>query len=276
MLKISKETNLCISIAERPSNFGTTIFNAAFAAANLDFIYKACRLDPSGNNLKDAIGGIKALGIKGCGVSMPFKVEAIKYMDILDESALRVGAINTILNNNGTLKGFNTDYYGAREILGSIPNVADKRVFVLGSGGVALAICAALRSLGVKETTICNRTEKKANLIAQKWGYDTCAWTQRNEMGGEVLINATSIGMSPQHLDMPVTRLCINNFDMVVDVVINPINTLLLQTGLDLGKTIIAGHEMTILQAAKQYEIYTNTPAPLDIMTKNMQKLLNS
>ncbi len=272
MLRINKETQLCISIAERPSNFGTTVFNAAFAAAGIDFIYKACKLDPS--NLKGAIAGIRALGIRGCGVSMPFKVMAIEYMDDLDQSAVEVGALNTILNEDGRLKGFNTDYYGAGEALRSVKDVRNKTVLVLGSGGVAMAICAALKSLGVDKVTIANRTAEKASAVAEKWQYPVLEWEQRKRTKGDILINATSMGMNPHPEEIPVDEESIKNFGTVMDVVISPVNTRLLQAAKAYGKVTVPGSIMCLYQAVKQYEIYTGLPAPVEVMSKSMRELL--
>ena len=103
---ISKDTQMCISLSARPSNIGTRFHNYLYAELGLDYIYKACTT----TDLAAAIGGIRALGIRGCGVSMPFKEESIRHVDTMDASASAIGSVNTIVNTAGHLAAYNTDY----------------------------------------------------------------------------------------------------------------------------------------------------------------------
>ena len=105
---ISKDTILCISIAERPGSLGATIFNNAFEKLSLDYIYKPLLV--KAKDLEIAVLAIRALCIRGCGVSMPHKIEVIQYLDKVDMTAKKIGAVNTIVNNDGTLTGYNTDF----------------------------------------------------------------------------------------------------------------------------------------------------------------------
>lgn len=274
MPKISKETSVCISISERPSNFGTTLFNEAFSADDLDFIYKAFGVEPNEVSLRDAIRGIRALGIRGCGVSMPFKIMSMKYMDSLDQSAKDVGALNTISNENGELKGYNTDYYGAREALGSIEDISGKSVLVLGSGGVTLAIVAALKSLGVDNVVIANRTATKAVEIANKWEYGYTPWFRRNEIIADILINATNIGMAPNTDELPIDQSALEGFGIIMDVVVSPAKTKMIQISEEMNKKTIPGYVMSLHQAVAQYKIYTGREAPREVMFEAMSNLL--
>ncbi len=105
-MTINKDTQVCISFAKRPGNFGATVFNAAFEALNLNFIYKPFQLDEG--KLEEAVKAIRVFGIRGCGVSMPHKVNVLRYLDELDPAAEKIGAVNTIVNTDGVLKGYNT------------------------------------------------------------------------------------------------------------------------------------------------------------------------
>ena len=109
---------LCISIAQKPGMFGTIIHNAGFKALKLNFMYKAFAI----NDLEGAINGVRALGIKGCSVSMPYKEKVIPYLDSLHPLAERTRAVNTIVNTDGHLTGYNTDILGVEECLKKFKN----------------------------------------------------------------------------------------------------------------------------------------------------------
>ena len=129
---INKDTQICISISSNPSNFGTTFHNLGYKTQGLNFLYKAVQV----SDLSGAMAGVRALNITGCSVSMPFKQTVLKYIDTLDPSALHVQAVNTILQNNGKLTGYNTDYTGVLSILQILGLSRDKKVIVAGIGGV--------------------------------------------------------------------------------------------------------------------------------------------
>ena len=112
-LRINKDTKLCMSLASRPGNFGTRLHNFLYTAMGLNYLYKSFTTA----DLKSAIGGIRALAIRGCAISMPFKEEVMQYLDHIDPSAERISAVNTIVNDDGILTGFNTDYTAIKKIV---------------------------------------------------------------------------------------------------------------------------------------------------------------
>lgn len=269
---ISKDTSLYISIAERPSNFGTTLFNAAFGHEGIDAVYKACAVEPG--NLRGVIAGIRALGIRGCGVSMPFKKEVLKYLDTIDPRAKKIGAVNTIVNNQGRLTGYNTDYYGALSVLRTIPLVKKFRVVMLGSGGVACAISAALSRLGVKNVTVVTKDKEEGLKLLRQWNFSLRRpWTYRNSLKGDLLINATPIGMAPHDEGLPVETRVIPTYQVVMDVVTTPLQTRLIRYARRQGCVVIPGYTMSLAQAAKQFELYTGTGAPLAVMERTIRKI---
>ena len=268
-MPISKDTQLCISVAQHPSNFGTTLFNAAFQKLGLDFVYKAMRVRPG--DLRAAIEGIRALGIRGCGVSMPFKGEAAGYMDNLDSLARKIGAVNTIVNTAGRLKGYNTDCWGAWQVLKRVKGLRSKRIVMLGAGGVAQAIACALVKLGASDVTVVNREQTSGKSLARKWGFSGyLAWRERDGVDGDVLINATPVGMAPHSQRCPVGEDVVGRFSVVMDVVINPSGTRLIKLARRRGRRVIPGHEMSLWQAARQFELYMGRRAPVKVMREQI------
>lgn len=268
-MTITKETKLCISIAARPGDFGTTIFNAAFDALSLDYIYKPFKVEVA--DLPAAIEAIKVFSIRGCGVSMPHKVSALKYLDRLDSVAEKIGAINTIVNDGGILTGYNTDYYGAKSAIKENYEVKGKKVLLIGAGGAARAIILALKELGAGEIHLANREAAAGQRVAQEFELCYCPFENINDFKGNLLINATPVGMTPETNVMIVRPASLANFEAVMDVVIYPSETLLLKTARAAGKTIIYGFRMSLFQAVYQFELYTGCPAPIEVMAENMK-----
>jgi len=265
---------MCISVAGRPSNFGTTIHNTAFEAAGLNFVYKAFGV----TDIAGAIAGVRALGIRGCSVSMPFKESVIAYLDEVDQAAGMIGAVNTVVNTDGILTGYNTDVYGAQKALEleCIEGLVSKKVMLLGAGGAAKAILHALRNLEVEDVVIVNRTYQKADMLAQKTGYRAAPWNERSRINAGVLVNATPIGMHPDVEQCPVDERTIARSSVVMDVIVSPMESLLVRTAKRMGKTIIPGYKMSLFQAAMQFQLYTGVEPPLDVMEAAMVNLLRN
>ena len=138
-LQLNKDTQLCMSLAARPGNFGTRFHNFLYQELGLNFIYKAfTTLD-----LAAALGEIRALGIRGCAISMPFKEACIEYLNDLDPSAKGIMSVNTIVNTDGYLKAYNTDYTAVSELVGSSGIPAETDFALRGSGGMAKAVACA-------------------------------------------------------------------------------------------------------------------------------------
>ena len=165
-LHINKDTQLCMSLAARPGNFGTRFHNFLYRELGLNFIYKAFTT----RDLGSAISGIRALGIRGCAISMPFKEASIEYLDELDASAKGIRSVNTIVNTDGYLKGYNTDYTAVSKLLHSseVPPGAD--FILLGSGGMAKAVVCALKDAGFANGLIVARNEVTGPALAQQYG----------------------------------------------------------------------------------------------------------
>ena len=263
-LHINKDTQLCMSLAARPGNFGTRFHNFLYRELGLNFIYKAFTT----RDLAAAIGGIRALGIRGCAVSMPFKEACIEYLDELDASAKGIMSVNTIVNTDGYLKAYNTDYTAVSELLGSsgIPSNVD---FALrGSGGMAKAVACALRDAGFTNGLIVARNEAAGTALAQQYGFQ---WKKEltNERPG-LLINVTPVGMAggAESDQLAFSEELVRSAQFVFDVVALPPETPLIRLATSLGKKTITGAQVIALQALEQFVLYTDVRPDTDLIEK--------
>ncbi|MBC3941937.1 shikimate 5-dehydrogenase [Sphingomonas albertensis] len=246
---VGRDTRVCMSLSARPGNFGSRFHNRLYEACGLDFIYKAF----STTDLVAAIGGIRALSIRGCAISMPFKEAVIPLIDELDPSAAAIDSVNTIVNDDGRLVGHNTDYGAVRLLIADIDPATD---FVLrGSGGMAKATAAAFRDAGFGKGTLIARNEKAGRELADLYGYD---WTPEPTRSAKILINVTPIGMDGGDLAaLPFETSAIEQADIVFDVVQYPAETAFLRLARLAGKRVITGADVAVLQAVEQFVLYT-------------------
>lgn len=251
-----------------------SMHNAAFRELGLDYVYVAFQV--TSDTIREALGGISSLGIEGANVTIPHKTAVLDHMDELHESASKVGAVNTIKNEAGSLIGFNTDGEGALRALESeIGKVADKPILLLGSGGAARAIAFSLVEAGA-DLTISNRTTSKAedlvNSISNKMDVEA-NWIELSEEAlierigdSDILINATSVGMEPNVDEALVTADMMHSDLIVNDIVYKPPKTRLLKEAEKAGAKTIGGLEMLVHQGAASLEIWTGKKAPIDVM----------
>ena len=263
-MKLDRDTICCISIAERPGNFGATMLNAAFQDLHLNYVYKPFRVMAS--DLQDAVKGIKAFGIRGCGVSMPHKMNVMAYVDVIDDAAKRIGAVNTIVNDNGVLTGYNTDYEGAKRALKETYDITGKKALVIGAGGVARAIIVALKDSGAGDIWLTNRDEIKGRELANIFSLNYHPFDERSEFRGQLLVNATPVGMPPYTGEMIIDRKNLIHYDCCMDVVVSPQETALIQAMNELKKSYVPGFKMALYQGMAQCKLYTGMDAPQRII----------
>jgi len=250
--------------------------NAAFIHAGLDYLYVPFQV--TSEALADAVKGMRALNIRGLNVTMPHKVSVIPFLNETDSLAAKIGAVNTIVNDNGFLKGYNTDAMGFMQVLTDRGfNVAGKKVAVLGAGGVARAITFALADKGA-ELTIINRHQEfdwalnLAGKITQSFHRQVGALELNDENlaktvpEAELLVNATSAGMTPDIDETPVPARFLRQGLIVYDVIYNPLATRLLREAKKTGAQAIGGLDMLVGQGALAFAKWTGQPAPVDIM----------
>ncbi|MCV7236481.1 shikimate 5-dehydrogenase, partial [Mycobacterium branderi] len=160
---LNKDTRLCISLAARPSNIGTRFHNYLYEQLGLDFIYKAFTT----TDIAGAIGGVRALGIRGCSVSMPFKQDVLALVDQVEDSARAINAVNTIVNDDGVLTAANTDYIAVQRLITEHGLDPDAAVLIRGSGGMASAVGTAFRDSGFQDGTIVARNFQDGTIVAR-------------------------------------------------------------------------------------------------------------
>ncbi|MFB9378228.1 shikimate 5-dehydrogenase [Kineococcus gynurae] len=255
--RISKDTTLCLSLSGRPSNIGTRFHNHLYAELGLDFVYKAFTTD----DIAAAVGGIRALGIRGAGISMPFKEAVIPLVDHLEPSAAAIGSVNTIVNEGGRLVAHNTDYVAVARLLAEhgVADVVgtDGPVVVVGSGGMAKAALAAIRDSGFTDLTVLARNGSSGPALAGQYGA-----RHRSSLDGlrpALLLNATPVGMAggPEADALPVPAEVVATARVVFEVVAVPEVTPLVRTAREHGVPTITGGEVVALQAAEQFVLYT-------------------
>ena len=248
------------------------IHSAAFRELDLDCSYIAYRI-PKGE-LKDGIEALKKINIAGFNVTIPHKIEMMKYLDKMDETCSVIGAVNTVLNENGILKGYNTDMDGFLDPFKKKElNIQNTNVLLIGAGGAARAIVAAFAKENAKQITIANRTLEKANDLsefAKKIGLSANAIeldkVVNNLENFEIIVNATSVGLKKE--PSPILMDSIKPKTIVYDIVYMPMNTDFLQTAKEKGATIIYGYEMLLGQAVRAFEIWHGMEAPYNAMKK--------
>ena len=274
-MSISGKTKLCCVIGDPVEHtLSPTIQNAAFKHLKLDFIFLAFKVKPQ--ELENAIQGIRVLGIHGINVTMPHKKAVTKLLDELDPTAKFVSSVNTILNRNGRLCGFNTDGIGALNALKENGvNLSGKKVLLLGAGSAAKAIALALAK-EVEKLFILNRTHEKAielkeslnRFSGRKVTSDIISHEaiQRYLQKSDILVNATSAGMHPNVNQDLVVPDWLRPDLTVMDIIYSPLETKLAKEAKAAGARVISGVEMLIYQGAASFEIWTGHKAPLEVM----------
>ncbi|MBS7833450.1 shikimate 5-dehydrogenase [Wohlfahrtiimonas chitiniclastica] len=262
---ITKQTQLCMSLAARPGNFGTLFHNYLYDQLKLDYIYKAFTT----SDLPAAIGGVRALGIRGCAISMPFKEAVIELVDELDQSAAAIESVNTIVNTDGHLTAYNTDYIAVANLLQDYAIDPATPFLLKGSGGMAKAVAGALYDQGFKHGTIIARNAVKGKALADLYGYE---WMDDEEIiastEGMMLINVTPLGMQGgKEADaLAFSPIHIETAETIFDVVALPVETPMIQLARTLNKTIISGADVAVIQALEQFVLYTGVRPSIDLI----------
>jgi shikimate dehydrogenase len=249
--------------------------NAAFAALGLNCTYIAFRV-PAGE-LKESIESLRSINISGFNVTVPHKVEVIKYLDELDASAKKAAAVNTVNNIEGIFKGYNTDIDGFIEPLRRRKvDFNGMHVLLLGAGGAARAVVAALaQESGIARLVIANRDLQKAKdlaKIASGFGLkcETLPLAKAQDVSPEcdMIVNATTLGLhnEPSIID----HEHIKKGSIVYDIVYRPVVTDLIENAKYAQATVVYGYEMLVEQGARAFEIWTGLPAPREAMKKNL------
>jgi shikimate dehydrogenase len=274
---ISGKTRVCGVIGDPIEHtLSPVMHNAAFEALKIDYVFLAFNVKSA--EVGNAISGMRALAVHGLNVTMPHKNAVVKYLDEVDPTGKAIGSVNTILNKDGRLLGFNTDGVGALNALEQNGvNPRSKKIVLLGAGGAAKAIAYTLAQ-EADELVILNRTLKPATelatLLKEKFrkkinsGELSPSMIEENLADSDVLINATSVGMNPNINQTPVAPEWLKPDLAVMDIVYNPIETKLAKDAKASGAKVVSGVEMLIYQGAVSFEIWTACKAPVEVMRK--------
>lgn len=255
--------------------------NAAFRKLSLDYVYEVY----DGGSLEKAVCHLRSPAVRGANVTIPYKVDVIGYLDRLDDFASSIGAVNTIVNDGGVLRGFNTDGTAAvRALKESYGDLAGAKVVLIGSGGAAraLAHCLAEECVGL---TILNRSPEKAVELAESLVKARCGVygekLSEESLGrwlsdADILIQATSVGMSPKVDETPIPKHLLRRGILVFDVVYTPLETRLLREAREAGCRTLTGDLMFVYQGAEAFRLWTGVEPPVDLMHKTVLRWLGS
>lgn len=265
---LSGHTHLAIVIGDPVRHsLSPVIHNAAFAACGLDWVFLACEV-PEGR-VTDALAGAVALGIEGLSVTMPHKAAVAAALDELSPTARLLGAVNCVARQGDRLVGHSTDGGGFVDALADEAgwDPAGARCAVLGAGGAARAVSLALSDAGAAEVAVVNRTPPNAVAAAALAG-DRGRVAEPGEIGGfDLVVNATPLGMSGHSgARMPIDPALLQPDQLLVDLIYEPAETALLAAARERGLRAFNGVRMLVHQAARAFELWTGTEAPVEAM----------
>ena len=278
----AKTKVLCVIGHPIEHSMSPTMHNAAIQDLELDYIYVAYDVRP--DNLEKAVMGFKALNIIGINVTIPHKENIMKYLDEIDPVAQKIGAINTIKNENECLKARNTDAAGGKQALKTAGcKTQGKNVLFLGSGGVSRALCYVLAE-EVNKIVLTDIIEERAITLAKEIKHSTGAniegfasedqvlKQQINDI--DILINATPIGMYPKGFNTPISKEILHSDLFVFDVVYNPLETQLMKDAANIGCKTLGGLDMLVNQGAIAFEWWTGKKPNITLMKKKIIEFL--
>lgn len=266
---------VCLSMGFPIKNSKSQVMHTAgYKALGIEdqFVYLPSEVIPG--NLETAINSVRDLGVRGVSVTMPYKQEVIKYIDVLDDDAEEIGAANTIVNNDGELIGYNTDWIGAVTALEKRTRLAGKRIAVIGAGGAARAIVFGLKKRGA-QIKIFNRSTEKAKDLAIEFDAEFGSLESMKEIGDyDIIINSSSVGMNEEK--NPIEKNLINENHLVFDIVYSPMETQLIKDAKSMGAAVIYGYEMLLYQGVEQFKMFTGYEAPIREMEQALIASLKS
>jgi len=280
-MNITAKTKLyCIFGKPAKHSLSPGMHNRAFQAQNIDAVYLA--FEPP--SMREAVEAMKNLSIQGASITIPFKIEALQYIDEIDELASDIGSVNTLVNRQGIISGYNTDGYGALMALQAVHPVLEKsRILILGNGGSARAIAFTLLRQGAS-LTLAGRDISRVSALATDLmkKNKNISIISLDKITGEfmtdidIIINTTSVGMSPNTDNTPLKENVLHPGHTVFDIVYTPDTTRLLSDAMGRGCNVVKGIEMLLYQGIKQYELWTEMQAPLEIMREALKDALRN
>jgi len=244
--------------------------NAGFKALQLDAEYKFFEVPPK--KLNDFLNKMRNDSIKGLNVSKPFKQAIIPLLDEIDSTAKFIGAVNTIINREGVLRGANVDWIGVYEPLEEVTKINGSSIVILGAGGASRAAIYALQEGGAREIVVLNRTKEKAEELVKEF---SCTYggglEEFKNFNPDIVIQATSAGLNDLEGVQIVPKECIKSNMVIFEMIYSPLETKIVRDAREIGATVITGDKMLLHQGYKAFELWTSVEAP----RKEMAKALN-
>ena len=268
-MKINAKTKICMVIGSPVEHsLSPQIHNAGYVALHIDdkFVYVACHVDA--NEIENFVKGMRAMQIHGVSCTIPHKITIMPYLDEIDDIAKKIGAVNTVINENGKLRGINTDWRGIIDPLVIKTEIKDKKIALIGAGGAARAAAYAITS-NDGELWIFNRTVQRAQQLANDFNGKAYSLNDLGEIKeADIIINTTSVGLNPDKNETPIPKEYIHKGQIVYDVVYGKNETQLIKDAKNQGADTISGIEMLLFQGYAQFKLFTNYDAPVDAMKK--------
>ena len=246
------------------------LHNYWLSSNKIDAIYG--KLQAFDDDLKELCGSIKNGQINGLNITVPFKKKIIPHLDVLSGHALRTQSVNTVCMNNGNVTGYNTDIEGFELSLKKLDyDVSNKKVMILGAGGVVPSIIYALKKMNAQQIYLSNRSKEKAQILKKLFdGVEVIEWGILPDF--DIIINATSLGLK-ENDKFEIDFLKAGNNKLFFDVIYNPFNTDFSRAGNKPGNIIENGLNMFLFQAQKAFSIWHNIEPKID---QNVIKFLES
>ncbi|MCG6980339.1 MAG: shikimate dehydrogenase [Deltaproteobacteria bacterium] len=241
--------------------------NAAFSHLGLNLAYLAFRVDEAG----EAVSAMRNLGFRGASITVPHKEKIIAHLDEVDEIGRTIGAVNTIVSRAGRLCGTNTDWLGVVQPLSQMTELRGKRGLIVGAGGAARSAIYGLQRNDT-QVFIMNRNEARGQKLAAEMNCTFVPWQAWDHLRTDLVVNATTVGMSPTEEQSPVPVHWLREGMVVLDMVYRPLKTRLLKDAEKAGCRCVSGLDMLLFQGVAQFELWTGKVAPVEVMRKALEE----
>lgn len=263
---LNKDTNVLGVIGKHAENSQSKhMHNPVFVNKKLNYVYMPFKMEKE--EVEEFMQNFRKNNFSGSSVTMPHKEYIMDFLDNIDQTAKEIGAVNTIVNENGKLTGYNTDYYGAVKALKEKTSLSGKKILIIGAGGATRALVYGLKKEN-SEITIVNRTQETAQKLADEFNVKTDKLS--NVKGiisqNDIIINATSVGMHPNVSESIIKENDFISGKLVMDIIYKPLNTKFIENAEKAGCEVITGDKMLIYQAAGQFELWTKNKPEFEEM----------
>lgn len=245
--------------------------NRAFQETGHNGVYVALRV----HDIEAAVAAVRSLSLRGVSITVPHKTTVIPFLDRVDTTARAIGAVNTIVNQDGCLRGYNTDAAAAVRALKDMVSLAGRMVAILGAGGAARAVGFGLAAENVPIVVV-NRTRSRGKELAERLGAGFEAIEDFQPTDDTILINTTPVGMWPQVDAVPIPPERLRPGMMVMDIIYNPLQSRLLREAAAKGCPTLNGIPMFVYQGAMQFKLWTERDAPLSVMMQSVTDVLTA